>query len=84
MCLTAPIPLTPRAITIGTMPFTWHGIEISRTEDSVQAYLDEWVYGVPDRAAYWEKLGPEVHQRLHPVNAILNTIESTVIIKQGD
>jgi glutaconate CoA-transferase subunit A len=30
----------------------------------VQAYLDEWVYGLPDRAAYWEKLGPEVHQRL--------------------
>ncbi|GAB4531533.1 MAG: CoA transferase subunit A [Anaerolineales bacterium] len=30
----------------------------------LQAYLDEWVYGVSDRAAYWEKLGPKVHQRL--------------------
>ena len=38
--------------------------EISKTEESVQAYLDEWVYGLPDRQAYWEKLGPEVHARL--------------------
>lgn len=38
--------------------------EISQTEESVQAYLDEWVYEVPDRASYWEKLGSEVHQRL--------------------
>ena len=40
--------------------------EISKTEASVGAYLDEWVYGLPDRAAYWEKLGPEVHERLLP------------------
>ena len=40
--------------------------EISKTEASVGAYLDEWVYGLPDRAAYWEKLGPEVHKRLLP------------------
>ncbi len=39
--------------------------EISKTDQGVQAYLEEWVYGLPDRAAYWEKLGPEVHQRLH-------------------
>ncbi len=38
--------------------------EISKTEASVRAYLEEWVYDLPDRAAYWEKLGPEVHQRL--------------------
>ena len=38
--------------------------EISKTKEGIKAYLDEWVYGVPDRAAYWEKLGPEVHQRL--------------------
>jgi glutaconate CoA-transferase subunit A len=38
--------------------------EISKTDEGVQAYLDEWVYGLADRAAYWEKLGPEVHQRL--------------------
>jgi len=38
--------------------------QISRTQESVQAYLDEWVFGLPDRAAYWEKLGPEVQERL--------------------
>lgn len=38
--------------------------QISKTREDVQAYLDEWVYGVADRAAYWQKLGPEVHQRL--------------------
>jgi glutaconate CoA-transferase subunit A len=39
--------------------------EISKSETSVRAYLDEWVFNLPDRKAYWEKLGPEVHQRLH-------------------
>ena len=38
--------------------------EISKTRQGVQAYLDEWVFGVKDRAEYWEKLGPEVHARL--------------------
>lgn len=38
--------------------------QISQTQEGVQAYLDEWVYGLPDREAYWEKLGPDVHQRL--------------------
>lgn len=38
--------------------------EISKTREGVLAYLDEWVYGVKDRAEYWEKLGEEVHQRL--------------------
>jgi glutaconate CoA-transferase subunit A len=37
---------------------------ISETDESVQAYLKEWVYDLPDRNAYWKKLGPEVHQRL--------------------
>jgi glutaconate CoA-transferase subunit A len=31
----------------------------------VQAWLDEWVFGLGDRAAYWEKLGGETHARLH-------------------
>ena len=30
----------------------------------VQTWLDEWVFGLPDRPAYWEKLGAEVHDRL--------------------
>lgn len=38
--------------------------EISRGRESVQAYLDEWVYGIKDRSEYWQKLGPEVHERL--------------------
>ena len=37
---------------------------ISQTEEAVHAYLDAWVYGVRDRAEYWEKLGPEVRARL--------------------
>jgi glutaconate CoA-transferase subunit A len=47
---------------------------ISRDKDSVQAYLDEWVFGVKDREEYWGKLGPEVHERLkidsHPSEAV--------------
>jgi glutaconate CoA-transferase, subunit A len=38
--------------------------EISSNREAIQAYLDEWVYGVKDRAEYWEKLGEEVHRRL--------------------
>lgn len=37
---------------------------ISRTHEAVSDYLDEWVFGVKDRAEYWQKLGPEVHNRL--------------------
>jgi len=38
--------------------------EISSKGEATASYLDEWVYGVKDRAEYWEKLGSEVHQRL--------------------
>ena len=38
--------------------------KISRSRQGVQAYLDEWVYGLNDRAEYWGKLGGEVHARL--------------------
>ncbi|MGW8249695.1 MAG: CoA transferase subunit A [Anaerolineales bacterium] len=38
--------------------------EISKTREGVQAYLDEWVYGIKDRHEYWQKLGEETHQRL--------------------
>jgi glutaconate CoA-transferase subunit A len=37
---------------------------ISADRELLHAYLDEWVFGVDDRQAYWEKLGPEVHARL--------------------
>jgi glutaconate CoA-transferase subunit A len=38
--------------------------QLSASQESVQAYLDEWVYSLPDRAAYWEKLGLETRRRL--------------------
>ena len=34
--------------------------KLSESPESLHAYLEEWVYGVADRAEYWEKLGPEV------------------------
>jgi len=39
--------------------------EISADPQRLRAWLDEWVFSVPDRAAYWDKLGPDVHTRLH-------------------
>ena len=38
--------------------------KISESPDTVKAWLDEWVYGVKDREAYWQKLGTETHKRL--------------------
>ena len=39
---------------------------ISRDEDKIQAWLREWVYDLPDRAAYVEKLGAERLASLKP------------------
>jgi glutaconate CoA-transferase, subunit A len=38
--------------------------KISESQESVKAYLDEWVYGVKNRDAYWKKLGSKTHKRL--------------------
>jgi glutaconate CoA-transferase subunit A len=38
--------------------------QISSSREATMSYLDEWVYGVQDRAEYWEKLGSEEHERL--------------------
>lgn len=38
--------------------------KISESPESVKRYLDEWVYGVKDRNAYWKKLGEKTHKRL--------------------
>ena len=38
--------------------------EVSKTEEGVRSYLDEWVFGLKDRAEYWEKLGAELHRKL--------------------
>jgi len=39
---------------------------ITRDEDSIQAWLRDWVYDLDDRAAYVEKLGPERIASLKP------------------
>jgi glutaconate CoA-transferase subunit A len=38
--------------------------EVSASDEVVKAWLDEWVYGVKDRAEYWDKLGPEKQKQL--------------------
>jgi glutaconate CoA-transferase subunit A len=38
--------------------------KISSTPETVKAWLDEWVYGVRDRAEYWDKLGEATQRRL--------------------
>ncbi len=43
--------------------------EISREQASTEAWLDEWVYGVKDRAEYLEKLGSRTLDRLKPGSA---------------
>ena len=44
--------------------FYLHWDVVSKSTESVQAWLDEWVYGLADRAEYWAKLGEENHRRL--------------------
>ncbi len=44
--------------------FYLDGERISADPTLLKAYLEEWVYGIPDRQTYWEKLGSEVHARL--------------------
>jgi len=43
--------------------------EISKDRDATETWLDEWVYGVQDRAEYVEKMGMETWERLHPGDA---------------
>ncbi len=38
--------------------------KLSESPEALRAYLDEWVYGVTGRAAYWEKLGAEKQAHL--------------------
>lgn len=49
--------------------------EISSNRDATQSYLDEWVYGVRDRAEYWQKLGQETHQRLKIGSRLSATVD---------
>ena len=48
---------------------------ISRDEDKVQAWLREWVYDLPDRAAYIEKLGAERLASLQPGSAPSGSVD---------
>lgn len=45
-------------------PFYLEWDKVSADPDSVKRWLDEWVYGVADRAAYWAKLGDSIQARL--------------------
>ena len=40
--------------------------EVTKEHESTMAYLQEWVFGVPDRAAYAKKLGREKLDKLRP------------------
>jgi glutaconate CoA-transferase, subunit A len=44
--------------------------KISQSREAIQKWLDEWVFGVKDRAEYWQKLGPEVHARLRVASSL--------------
>jgi len=48
--------------------------KISRDEAATRAWLDEWVYGVRNRAEYVEKMGPETWERLAPGEAMAEPV----------
>ncbi len=49
--------------------------KISKSPDTLKSWLDEWVFGVSDRAEYWEKLGEEVHERLKVGSKLSTPVE---------
>ena len=48
--------------------------EISRDEAATQAWLEEWVYSVQDRAEYVDKMGSETWERLAPGEAMAESV----------
>ena len=48
---------------------------VTRDEDALQAWLREWVYGLDDRAAYREKLGPKRVASLKPGSAPSGSVD---------
>jgi len=38
--------------------------KVTETQEQTEQWLQEWVYGVKDRAEYWQKLGKETQERL--------------------
>jgi glutaconate CoA-transferase subunit A len=49
--------------------------EISRDQGRTEAWLDEWVYGVDDRAAYIRKLGDKTVERLKPGSELAGPVD---------
>jgi glutaconate CoA-transferase subunit A len=54
--------------------FYLHWDEISRDEVATRSWLDEWVYGVQDRAEYVARMGPETWERLAPGEALAGPV----------
>lgn len=48
---------------------------ISESKEGIDAYLQDWVYGVKDRAAYWDKLGEACHERLKVQPRMSNPVD---------
>lgn len=49
--------------------------KISETPESLQQYLEEWVFGVADRAAYCQKLGPEKMDSLKVTSRLAASVD---------
>jgi glutaconate CoA-transferase subunit A len=49
--------------------------EISRDAASLEAWLDEWVYGVADHAEYVEKMGASYWDALRPEPAMSGEVD---------
>ena len=48
--------------------------EVGRDEAAVQSWLEEWVWGVRDRAEYVEKMGRQTWERLAPGEALAGDV----------
>jgi glutaconate CoA-transferase subunit A len=48
--------------------------KVSRDEAATQAWLEEWVLGVQDRAEYVEKMGSQTWERLAPGDALAEAV----------
>lgn len=49
--------------------------QLSRDRQAIDAYLEEWVFGVKDRNEYWKKLGEQVHRRLKPLPKLSHPVD---------
>jgi glutaconate CoA-transferase subunit A len=49
--------------------------KLSQDHAAVEAWLDEWVYGLPDRAAYVKKLGAGYFDKLKPAPLLAPSVD---------